>query len=154
MKQGSTMFLRGVVVLIGLTVLALCVLILYVAITSEELGAYRSVLLSLYLPAIPFYIALGRALKLLSSIDKNEAFSQVSVKALKNIKFCGIAISVLFAAGMPLIIRAADQDDAPGVVMIGLVIIFASLVIATFAALLQKLLKEALDIKKENELTV
>src|SRR3989339_325915 len=151
MKQGSTMFLKGVVVLIGLAVLALCVLILYVAITSEELGAYRPVLLGLYLPAIPFYIALREALKLLGYIEKNEAFSQVSVKALKSIKFCGVAISLLFAAGMPLIIHAADQDDAPGAVMIGLIIIFASLVIATFAALLQKLLQEALDIKNEND---
>lgn len=48
----------------------------------------------------------------------------------------------------------ADKDDAPGVIVIGLVIIFASIVIGVFAAVLQKLLKEAIDIKLENDLTV
>ncbi|MED4598856.1 DUF2975 domain-containing protein, partial [Bacillus subtilis] len=41
-----------------------------------------------------------------------------------------------------------------GIIVIGLVIIFASMVIAVFAAVLQKLLKEAIDIKSENDLTV
>ncbi|MER2256900.1 MAG: DUF2975 domain-containing protein, partial [Priestia megaterium] len=36
----------------------------------------------------------------------------------------------------------------------GLVVPFASLVIAVFAAVLQKLLQEAIHIKSENDLTV
>ena len=46
------------------------------------------------------------------------------------------------------------MDDAPGVILIGLILIFASMVIAVFAAVLQKLLKEAIDIKSENDLIV
>jgi hypothetical protein len=78
----------------------------------------------------------------------------LSVRALKNIKYCAITISALYAAGMPYIFYAADRDDAPGVIVIGLVIIFASSVIATFAAVLQKLLQNVVEIKSENELTV
>jgi hypothetical protein len=37
---------------------------------------------------------------------------------------------------------------------IGLVIIFASMVIAVFAAVLQRLLQEAIHIKSENDLTI
>lgn len=48
----------------------------------------------------------------------------------------------------------AERDDAPGIIVIGLIIIFASMVIAVFAAVLQKLLKEAIAIKSENDLTV
>ena len=55
---------------------------------------------------------------------------------------------------MPYIFIVAEEDDAPGVVLIALIVIFASFIIATFAALLQKLFKEALAIKSENELTV
>jgi hypothetical protein len=36
----------------------------------------------------------------------------------------------------------------------GLIIIFASLVIAAFAAILQRILQEAINIKSENDLTV
>jgi hypothetical protein len=35
-----------------------------------------------------------------------------------------------------------------------MVLIFASMVITVFAAVLQKLLKQAIDIKSENDLTV
>ncbi len=108
----------------------------------------------MYATAIPFFFALYQAFKLLSYIDKNKAFSELSVKALKNIKYCAITISILYAVGMPFFYLIAEEDDAPGLIVIGLVIIFASMVIAVFAAVLQKLLKEAIDIKSENDLTV
>lgn len=108
----------------------------------------------LYAAAIPFYFALYQAFKLLSYIDQNKAFSELSVRALKNIKYCAITISILFAAGMPLFYLIAEMDDAPGIILIGLVLIFASMVIAVFAAVLQRLLQEAIDIKSENDLTV
>jgi len=118
------------------------------------MDGYDPILLGMYVPAIPFFIALYQAWKLLSYIDKNKAFSDLSVKALKNIKYCAITISALYAAGIPYIFYVADKDDAPGVAAMGLVIIFASVVIAAFAALLQKLLQNAIEIKSENDLTV
>lgn len=154
MKQGSTIILRGVVILIGLLVLALCVIALPAGIRSDNTGYYAPILWGLYIPALPFYFALFQALKLLDYIDKNKAFSELSVTALKNIKYCALAICTLFAAGMPYIFYAANRDDAPGVVLIGFIIIGASFVIATFAAVLQKLLQSGLDIKSENDLTV
>ncbi|HOX41738.1 MAG TPA: DUF2975 domain-containing protein, partial [bacterium] len=80
--------------------------------------------------------------------------SELSVKALKNIKYCGIAIGLLYIASVPFLFVIADGDDAPGVFAIGLVIIFASIVVTTFAAVLQKLLHDAIDFKSENDLTV
>ncbi|HLD21410.1 MAG TPA: DUF2975 domain-containing protein, partial [Patescibacteria group bacterium] len=147
MKRGSTFFLRGVIFLIGMGVLALCIFWLPRVIGSFSWGGYDPILIGLYVSAIPFFIALYQALKLLSYIDMNKAFSELSVQALRNIKYCAIIISALFATGMPYIFYIADQDDAPGVVAIGLVIIFASMVIATFAAVLQKLVQNAVDIK-------
>ncbi|MGI2746972.1 DUF2975 domain-containing protein, partial [Bacillus cytotoxicus] len=108
----------------------------------------------LYAAAIPFYFALYQAFKLLQYIDRNEAFSELSVRALKNIKNCAITISSLYVIGLPLFYLIAERDDAPGIILIGLVIIFTSTVIAVFAAVLQKLLKNAVDIKTENDLTV
>ena len=154
MSQRSTLFLKVVVVLIGVTVLVLCLFALPIAIISEKAGYYRPLLLGMYVPAFPFFIALYQSLKLLNFIDKKKAFSELSVRALGNIKYCAIAIAALYAAGMPYIIYVAGKDDAPGVTAIGLVIVFASIVIATFAAVLGKLLQEVLDIKSENDLTV
>ncbi len=156
MKHGPTIILRGVVIFIGLIVLALCVFALPAGIRSELSGDfdYGAIFLGLYVPAIPFFIALHQALKLLSYIDMNKAFSELSVRALKNIKYCALAISGLFLAGMPYIFYVADRDDAPGVAAIGFVIIGASFVIATTTAVFQQLVQNAVDIKSENDLTV
>lgn len=154
MKRGSTLFLKSVVILLGIGVLALCIFVLPVGIRTDNTGMYGPILLGLYVTAIPFFIALYQTMKLLSYIDKDKAFSDLSVRALKYIKYCGVAISTMFATGMPYIFYVADKDDAPGVVALGLVIIFASFVIAVFAAVLQSLLQNAIDIKSENDLTV
>lgn len=160
MKRGTTLFLKVAVILIGIPVIALCLfLVPEIANYAAELYPDHTylkylVFIELYATAIPFYIALYQAFKLLSHIDKNKAFSELSVRALKNIKYCAIAISSLYVVGMPLFYLIAEKDDAPGVIVIGMVLIFASLVIAVFAAVLQKLLKEAIDIKSENDLTV
>lgn len=154
MKQGSTFILRGVVIFIGLVVLALCVLALPAGLISDKTGYYRPILLGLYVPAVPFFYALYQALRLLGYIDQNKTFSLASVGALSTVKYCALIICALFTGGMPYIFYAADRDDAPGVVALGFVIIGASFVIATFAGVLQKLLQNAIELKSENDLTV
>ena len=154
MKLGSTFFLKMVVLLLGIMVLFLCIFLLPFAITPEKAGYYRPLILGMYISAIPFFVAIFQTLKLLSYIDKNKAFSDLSIRALANIRYCAITIGALYATGMPYIIYVADQDDAPGAAALGFVIIFASIVVAIFAAVLQKLLQNAIDIKSENDLTV
>jgi len=55
---------------------------------------------------------------------------------------------------MPLYYIVARAGDAPGIIVIGIVFIFAPLVVSVFAAVLQKLLQNAIDIKRENDLTI
>ena len=154
MRQGSTVFLKLVIYVIGLAVLAVGISLLVTALGSEDAGVFLPLVLGMYVAAIPFYYALSQALKLLHYIDRREAFSELSVKALKNIKYCAMVIGALYAAGMPYLMYVAELDDAPGLTALGLLIVFASIVIATFAAVLQKLLHDAIEIKTENELTV
>ncbi|WP_188456898.1 DUF2975 domain-containing protein [Virgibacillus oceani] len=160
MNRGSTVFLKIAVILIGIPILALCIFVVpNIAIYAGELYpdiAFMEflVLIVMYGAAIPFYYALFQAFKLLSYIDKSIAFSKISVNALKDIKNCAITISIIYLAGLPLLYLIAEKDDAPGIIVLGLIIIFASIVIAVFAAVLQKLLNEAIEIKSENDLTV
>jgi membrane protein insertase Oxa1/YidC/SpoIIIJ len=107
----------------------------------------------LYVTAIPFFIALYQALTLINYIDHHHnVFSEVSVKALKHIKHCAVTIRILYVIG---IIYLISQNAAhPGIVIIGLIIIFTSGVIAVFTVVLEKLLENAIDIKSENNLTI
>lgn len=158
MDRVSTLFLKVTILLIVLAVLALCIFGVpwFARESTDRFPAYSlySVLAGMYAAAIPFSMALYQAFKILTYIDKDQAFSDLSVSALKNIKYCAVVISLLYVAVMPFLYVMAEKDDAPGMIVIGLVVIFASAVIAVFAAVLQKLLKNAIDIKSENDLTV
>jgi len=158
MKRGSTLFLKMAVILMAIPVLALCIYGLpWLAnnpVNPDYAHILYPILTGMYVSVIPFFVALYQAFKLLSYIDKNQAFSELSVKALKNIKFCAMTISGLYVVIMPFVYLVADLDDAPGLIIIGMVPIFASMVIAVFAAVLQRLLHEAIDIKSENDLIV
>ncbi|ALC81211.1 MULTISPECIES: DUF2975 domain-containing protein [Bacillus] len=158
MKHGSTLFLKIAVFLIGTPVLALCIYGLpWLAnnpVNPDYAHILYPILIGMYVSAIPYYIALYKAFRLLSYIDKNKAFSQISVKALNNIKYCAITISTLYVVMMPFVYLVAEKDDAPGLIIMGMVPIFASMIIAVFAAVLQRLLQEAIDIKSENDLIV
>ncbi len=158
MKRGTTIFLKLAVLLIGVPILALCIFgIPWLAnnpVNPNYAGALYPIVIMMYVSVIPFIVALYQAFRLLSYIDKNEAFSLISVKSLKTIKYCAIVISSLYFVMLPFVYVVAEKDDAPGLILMGMVPIFASLVIALFSAVLQRLLQEAIDIKSENDLVV
>lgn len=154
----ATLYLKAAVSFIGLSVLALCILWLpwqagELALTYPEFSYLQyPLLIGLYMTALPFFFALYQAWKLLIAIDRNQAFSELAVKRLVLIKYCAVTIFVIYLVGEILII--SHNAGHPGIVLMGLIIMFSSIVISIFAALLQNLLKNALELKEENELTV
>ena len=158
MKRGSTSFLKLAVFLLGIPVLALGIFGLTWLPTHAANPDYAEVLYPIvtimYASAAPYFYALYQAFRLLNYIDQNNAFSKTSVVALKWIKYCAITISCLYVIMLPFVFFVAELDDAPGLILIGMVPIFASAVIAVFAAVLQKLLKDAIELKDENEHTI
>jgi hypothetical protein len=159
MNKSSTWFLKSVLVLIAGLVLA--GLLWFPHVEGRNINAdlftiyFKDPFLAyVYVTSIPFFIPFYQAFKLLGYIERNLAFSQVSVNALRNIKFSSLVLAGLVAGAVPQLAMFAQDDDAPGVVLIVLVIIFAAFVIATAAAVFQKLLQNAVDLKSENDLTV
>jgi len=157
-KRGSIILLRIAVFAIGILTLTLCIFALpSLARNAADLNpefAYLQypVLFGLYLTLIPFFFALYQGLKLLRYIESNNTFSESAVNALGLIKHCATAIIFLYLLGM--IILAVQGALHPGIAIIGFVILFATLVILLFTAVLQELLKNALKIKLENDLTI
>nr|WP_246869790.1 DUF2975 domain-containing protein [Priestia megaterium] len=86
-------------------------------------------------------------------MEKNKAFSELSVRALKVIKCCAITIIALIVAGI-IFVAIYMEGDRAGVIAMGLYSTFASSVIATFAGILQRLVNEVVEIKSENDLIV
>lgn len=158
MKQSSIVFLKGAVFLIAVIILGLCVMWLPGLATeaASQNPEYASlkipVLIGVYITAIPFYFALYQALKLLTFIKTERAFSESAVASLGYIKMCALSIISIYSIGMVfLFFRHALH---PGVAIVGTVIIFATVVISFFSVVLEELLSSALELKKEIDLTV
>jgi hypothetical protein len=160
MKRGSTLFLKIVLLLFGVAVLAVCIFWLP-DMASKDAAAHPEsaylqypFLAGAYAMAILFFVGLYQALKLLNFIDKNKLFSEPSVTALKRIKYSAFTVIVIIVLAILFVLAFAKGDDITGVVSVGLMLIFASSVVATCAAVLQRLVQNAIDIKSENDLTV
>lgn len=156
MKKISTIFLQAVIVLIGL--LALAILIRFPvtegrAENLDLLSIYSDpFILYGYVASIAFFIALYKAFKLLGYIRQNKVFSLDSVKTLKSIKYCVIIISILIVlAGLYIRLFHHKDDDPAGFLAMCIVTTIVSVVIATVAAIFEKLLQNAIDMKSEND---
>ena len=160
MKKNSTVFLQVVIVLIGIGALALLLwephlegrnahATLFQIYFNDPFLAYA------YTASIAFFVALYQAFKLLGYVGRSDVFSQRSVKALRTIKYCAISlVGFLVGAEAYFFIVQRGKDDIAGGVMMGLFLIFVSAVVATAAAVFEKTLQSAVDLKSENDLTV
>ena len=158
LKQGSTLFLKIVISLIGLLTLAGLIWFPQTegrAANLDLFSIYKDPLIIYgFIASIPFFVALYHGFKLLSYVDKNEVFSQSAVRAVGIIKYCAIALGGFIVLGILYIRLFAHGEDAAGPTALGMFTTFASIVIATAAAVFERLLQNAVDIKSENELTV
>lgn len=156
----ETLFLKFALFCIAIPVIALCIFVFPVIVEDAPKGSQKmaivlyGIMAAMYISVIPFFLALLQTYRLLGYIDKNQAFSDLSVQALKKIKLYALSICGVFAISLPLFYIVGEVDDAPGVIIISLVLIFAPTVIAVFAAVLEKLLKNAIEMKIEHDLTI
>jgi len=158
MKRSSTIFLQIIILLISIGALALMLWEPHIEgrnahATLFEIYFKDPFLAYAYVASIPFFIALYQAFKVLEYVRQNKTFSQATVKALRTIKYCAIAIIGFVAVG-ELFIMLGNSDDRAGGVFIGILITFGSVVIATAAAMFERILQNAVDIKSDNDLTV
>jgi cytochrome bd-type quinol oxidase subunit 2 len=107
-----------------------------------------------YTASIVFFVALYQAFKVLGYMRENKTFSQAAVKALRIIKYCAMAIIGFVVVAVILILIFGDKEDYPGGLFMSVLITFASTAIATAAAMFERVLQNAVDLKSENDLTV
>jgi hypothetical protein len=154
MKRISTIFLQAVIVLIG--IVALVIMIRFPltegrAANLDLLSIYSDpFILYGYAASIAFFIALYKAFKLLGYVRQNKVFSSNSVGVLKGIKYCAIVLSILIVtAGVYIGISHNKEDDPAGFLAICIVTTFVSVVVATAAAVFEKISQNAIDMKSE-----
>ena len=154
LDRSSTLFLRLILLVLTFGVLVLCGFLLYQIIQSDSLGYYRPMLMGLVVSTIPLFYIFYQAYTLLNNIDNNLSLTNSSVNSLRIIKVCSFLISLMYLIGSPFIFNVAQRDDAPGVVLINIILIMGPFSVGVFTYILQKLLINAIGYKSENELTI
>jgi hypothetical protein len=161
MKRSSIIFLQIVIVLLGVAALALLLWEPQLEgvnknRTNFEIYFQDPFLALVYAGSIPFFMALYQAIRALGYVGRNQVFSPEVVKALRTIKYCALTIIGFVVVEEIWILLMNDRDrDNPGApLFMGLLIVFPSIVVATTAAMFERILQNAVDLKSENDLTV
>jgi hypothetical protein len=159
MRRGSILFLTGVILLLGVGVLAGLLWMPQVEgrnANADQFTIYfRDPFLAyVYLGSLPFFYGLYQGLKLLGYVGQGQAISPAAVEALRRIKYCALAVIAFIVGGEAYIILGVDSDDKAGGVAMGVFTGFPCLVAATAAAVLERVLQSAVDLKSDHDLTV
>ena len=158
MNRGSILFLKAVLVLIGIVALALLLWEPHLEgrnanATLFEIYLNDPFLAYAYVASSAFFVALYQAFKVLGYAGHNNVFSPVAVRAVRTIKYCAIAIIGFVVLGEVFILLNTTEDRPPAIFM-GILIAFPSMVVATAMVVLERVLQNAVDLKSENDLTV
>ncbi|MFL0198172.1 DUF2975 domain-containing protein [Clostridium sp. WILCCON 0269] len=157
-KRGPTTFLKVSIFLAGIAVLALCIFWLPVLAIREPTahpGDYSlyPILGFAYGCCIAFSVALYQVFKLLTYIERNNAFSKLSLKSLKVIKESALTTIFFIVLGIVYlkVLSKVTGDDPAGPISLSLIGILATSIITAIVDVLEKLLKNLLDTKPEND---
>ncbi|WP_144554924.1 DUF2975 domain-containing protein [Bacillus sp. X1(2014)] len=150
--RGSTTFLKVIIFLAGIAVLALCIYWLpEIAVRDARVHpdtAYFLIpfLVCAYGFCITFSVVLYQAFKLLTYIERNNAFSELSLKSLKVIQKCTFAVIFFIVLGIVSLMAFAKVtgDDAAGPISLSLMGILVTSTVAAFVSVLQKPIKNFL----------
>jgi hypothetical protein len=161
MKRGSTIFLQAVIALVGIAVFIFLLWEPQIEGRNKNVTSQFDIyfkdpfLLYIYLAFVPFFVGMYQAARMLGYARRDEIFSQRAVSSLQIIKYCAVAVAIfILGAEAYIFVFVRGTDDVAGGVMMGLFIIVVSAIIAAAAAVFERILQKAVDIKSENDLTV
>jgi len=92
--------------------------------------------------------------RIFNLMDSHNFFSELSLHFVKSVRYLFIILFIALLGTLPLIYYSADHSDSPGVMLIALAIIFVPLAIAAFVSVMEKVLINSIQFKKENDLTI
>jgi hypothetical protein len=148
-KRSLALFLQGAVMLLGLAALAFLLGEPHLEGRNAHASTFEiyfndPFLAYVYAGSIPFFVGLVQIFGLLADLRRTGTFSPVTLRALRIIKRCALAILGFVAGGVIFIIRFGDPEDRPAGFVMGLFIALAATIVAFGAARFARNLQRAL----------
>jgi hypothetical protein len=150
MKRSFWLYLMNILVILFLVIMGLTLVALpfiidkYTEITGKIISNPIWVKIFLYFTAIPFTALLIMVKKLVNNIFRKDPFCQSSITALNVISICAFLDFILYAFGTAFLLKD----------LISLVFTIAAFMIGLTSLILSQLVKSAIAIKQENDLTI
>lgn len=151
LKTDSLSKILYVIILLGLIVLTGAIIglpwvipFLFEGSTFYSIVNHKAILALLYVTGIPAWIILWMAKRLAENIIKREPFSESSIFSLKGISISAVVIFICYLSAC-LFLSATF-----GII----VITVGAFMVSLISAILYKLVQVAIEIQKENELTI
>jgi hypothetical protein len=158
MKRGSAVLLQAVVAFVGIGALAFLLGEPHLEGRNRHATLFEIYFKDLflafaYVASIPFFVALYKVFRVLGYAGKDQALSHATVSDLRTIKLCALAV-LAFVAASVVFMPFADPDDTPPGVVMRVFAAFVAVVAAAAAAMFERIFRNAVAIKSENDLTV
>lgn len=150
-RQGSTTFLKVIIFLIGIAILVLCIY-WFPELAIKEIKTHSGyyslypILGLAYGCCIMVSASLYQWFKLLSYIERNSAFTELSLKSLKIIKKCALGNIFIIILGILYlkILSKFTGDDPAGPIALSIIGIFVTIIITAIVDVFEKLLENIL----------
>lgn len=113
---------------------------------------YTPFLIFIWVTGIPFFISLRLGWQICSDIYAGDAFTLPNANRLKWISFHAMMEGVLYIGALVYFFTAGGY--AVNAVIAMLLILFFAITIAVFTSMLSHLVRNASELKQENELTI
>ena len=141
--------------LVGLGAMFMLEVINFAQSLWEPLMPYQTILwILLGSTIILFILILWKGLVILSQIQKGDIYTLNSVRHIHLASLYSGLISLIYVFFLPIFYIAAQWDDAPGFILLGLFFVLLGLAFALFLFVIKRLLIQAIQIKEENDLVV
>ena len=150
MKRSFWLYLMNVLVILFIVIMGLTLITLpfivdkYAELTGKIINNSLWIKIFLYITAVPFTVLLIMVKKLVNNILHENPFCRSSIKALNIISICAFLDFILYAFGTAFLLKN----------LISLVFTIAAFMIGLTSLILSQLFRAAMEIKKENDLTI
>ena len=105
---------------------------------------HNAILILLYVSGIPTWIILWMTKRLAKNIIKREPFTESSILSLKSISICAIIVFICYLYACVFLSTTLGT----------LVVTIGAFMVSLIASIIYKLVQVAVEIQKENELTI
>lgn len=157
MMKLKTFFFKGVILLLAI-ILLFVTFLLTIQITTGERNEITLALKIFYATIIltDFFAfsALRILYKMVTLIGHEQAFSNQILPLVTKLNRQILLVAVSFCGILPFVYQMTQNEDAPGIMILGLMLVSIPFSLVVFGKIVEELFKQAVNLKKEQDLTI